>query len=61
MELNVEEICRRAKQINFKNKSMYMLLSLLFLYQCNLSAPPAENSKNPVWEPIENHQGMAKS
>lgn len=38
-----------------------MLLGLLFLYQCNLSAPTAENRKNPVWEPIENHQGMAKA
>ena len=40
---------------------MYILLGLLFLYQCNLSAPTAENRKNPVWEPIENHQGMAKA
>ena len=37
-----------------------MLLGLLFLYQCNLSAPPAESKKNPG-EPIENQQGMAKA
>ena len=40
---------------------MYMLLGLLFLYQCNLIAPQAENRKNPVWEPIQNHQLMAKA
>lgn len=40
---------------------MYMLLGLLFLYQCNLSTPQTEDRKNPVWEPIENHQGMARA
>ena len=40
---------------------MYMLLGLLFLYQCNLSTPQTEDRKNPVWEPIENHQGMASA
>ena len=34
---------------------MYMLLGLLFLYQCNLSTPQTED-KNPVCKPIENHQ-----
>ena len=40
---------------------MYMLLGLLFIYQCNLSAPPAKNGTNPIWEPIENHKGMSKA
>lgn len=38
-----------------------MLLGLLFLYQCNLSTPQTEDRKNPVWEPIENQQGMARA
>ena len=40
---------------------MYMLLGLLFLYQCNLSTQQTEDRTNPVWEPIENHQGMARA
>ena len=40
---------------------MYMLLGLLFLYQCNLSTQQTEDRTNSVWEPIENHQGMARA
>jgi len=40
---------------------MYMLLGLLFLYQCNLSTQQTEDRTNPVWEPIENHQGMERA
>ena len=38
-----------------------MLLGLLFLYQCSLSTQQTEDRKNPVWEPIENHQEMARA
>ena len=38
-----------------------MLLGLLFLYQCNLSTQQTEDRTNPVWEPIENHQGMERA
>ena len=61
MGLKVQEIENQVNYINLKNESMYMLLGLLFLYQCSLSAPQAENRKNPVWEPIQNHQLMAKA
>ena len=40
---------------------MYMLLGLLFLYQCNLRTQQTEDRTNPVLEPIENHQGMARA
>jgi len=38
-----------------------MLLGLLFLYQCNLRTQQTEDRTNPVLEPIENHQGMARA
>ena len=40
---------------------MHIILWLLLMYQCNLSAPQLENRANPVWEPIENYQGMSKA
>ena len=40
---------------------MHILLWLLLMYQCNLSTPQLENRANPVWEPIENYQGMSKA
>jgi len=40
---------------------MHIILWLLLMYQCNLSAPQLENRANPVWEPLENYQGMSKA
>ena len=42
-------------------KTMYLILSLIFINQCKIGAPPAENRMNPVWEPVENYQEKAKA